>query len=273
MMKRLQTILVALLLVSWTGMAAGKDKSPRVEQNLSIFNDVLRQVDMWYVDTLNYEALTETAINAMLKQIDPYTVYIPARKNETVKMFTTGKYGGIGALIMQYDSSKVVVSQPYEGLPAQKNEVLAGDVILEVDGKKCTGKKTGQVSELLRGKAGTVVKIKLQREGVDKPFVKEIVREEIKLPTVPHYAMLDDSIGYLAFSEFTEHSSREFRSALDDLCKNQGCKHLIIDLRGNGGGLISEALNIAGFFLPKGTEVVTTKGRLDSSSHNFWSFH
>lgn len=269
MMKRLQTILVALLLVSWTGMAAGKDKSPRVEQNLSIFNDVLRQVDMWYVDTLNYEALTETAINAMLKQIDPYTVYIPARKNETVKMFTTGKYGGIGALIMQYDSSKVVVSQPYEGLPAQKNEVLAGDVILEVDGKKCTGKKTGQVSELLRGKAGTVVKIKLQREGVDKPFVKEIVREEIKLPTVPHYAMLDDSIGYLAFSEFTEHSSREFRSALDDLCKNQGCKHLIIDLRGNGGGLISEALNIAGFFLPKGTEVVTTKGRLDSSSRRY----
>ena len=194
MMKRLQTILIALVL---TGIvpATAAEKSPRVEQNLSIFNDVLRQVDMWYVDTLNYEALTETAINAMLKQIDPYTIYIPARKNETVKMFTTGKYGGIGALIMQNDSTKVVVSQPYEGLPAQRNEVLAGDVILSVDGKDCKGKKTSDVSQLLRGKAGTTVKIKFQREGVDKPFVKEIVREEIKLPTVPHYAMLNDSVG------------------------------------------------------------------------------
>lgn len=270
MMKQLKIILSALLLMALVPvMATDKEKSPRVEQNLSIFNDVLRQVDMWYVDTLNYEALTETAIHAMLKQIDPYTIYIPARKNETVKMFTTGKYGGIGAIIMQYDSTKVVVSQPYEGLPAQRNEILAGDVILEVDGKKCSDKKTSDVSQMLRGKAGTTVKIKLRREGIDKPFVKEVVREEIKLPTVSHYAMLDDSVGYLAFSEFTEHSSREFRNALDDLCKNQSCKHLIIDLRGNGGGLINEALTIAGFFLPKGTEVVSTKGRLDTSKRSY----
>ena len=270
MMKQLKIILIAILLLAFMPThAAEQQKSPRVEQNLSIFNDVLRQVDMWYVDTLNYENLTETAIHAMLKLIDPYTIYIPARKNETVKMFTTGKYGGIGAIIMQYDSTKVVVSQPYKGLPAQRNDILAGDVILEVDGKKCAGKMTSDVSSLLRGKAGTTVKIKLQREGIDKPFVKEVVREEIKLPTVSHYAMLNDSIGYLAFSEFTEHSSREFRSALDDLCQKQGCKHLIIDLRGNGGGLINEALNIAGLFLPKGTEVVSTKGRLDTSKRSY----
>ena len=267
-MKRIQTIILALLCSGIIPMSAA-EKSPRVEKNLSIFNDVLRQVDMWYVDTLNYDLLTETAITAMLREIDPYTIYIPERKNETVKMFTTGKYGGIGAIIMQYDSSKVVVSQPYEGLPAQRNEILAGDVILEVDGKKCTNKKTADVSALLRGKAGTTVRIKLQREGVDKPFVKEVVREEIKLPTVPHYAMLNDSVGYLAFSEFTEHSSREFRLALDNLCKEQGCQHLIIDLRGNGGGLISEALTIASFFLPKGTTVVTTKGKLDTSKRNY----
>ena len=134
MMKRIHTLLILSLFVCLSTVNAA-DKSPRVEKNLSIFNDVLRQVDMWYVDTLNYDALTETAIHAMLREIDPYTVYIPARKNETVKMFTTGKYGGIGAIIMQYDSTKVVVSQPYKGLPAQKNEVLAGDVILSVDGK------------------------------------------------------------------------------------------------------------------------------------------
>ena len=268
MMKRIHTLLILSLFVCLSTVNAA-DKSPRVEKNLSIFNDVLRQVDMWYVDTLNYDALTETAIHAMLREIDPYTVYIPARKNETVKMFTTGKYGGIGAIIMQYDSTKVVVSQPYKGLPAQKNEVLAGDVILSVDGKDCKGKKTADVSSLLRGKAGTTVKIKLQREGVDKPFVKEIVREEIKLPTVSHHAMLNDSVGYLAFAEFTEHSSREFRTALDDLCKDGTCKHLIIDLRGNGGGLISEALSIAGYFLPKGTEVVTTKGKLAGSSRSY----
>ncbi|MBO4621972.1 MAG: S41 family peptidase [Paludibacteraceae bacterium] len=266
MKKRIHILLICLLTAGLSLHAA--DKSPQVEKNLSIFNDVLRQVDMWYVDTLNYEALTETAIHAMLKQIDPYTVYIPARKNDQVKMFTTGKYGGIGAVIMQYDSTQIVVSQPYAGLPAQKNDVRAGDVILEVDGKKCLGKKTPEVSELLRGKAGTTVKIKLRREGIDKPFVKEIVREEIKLPTVPHHAMLNDSVGYLDFSEFTEHSSRDFRRALEDLLSDD-CRHLIIDLRGNGGGLISEALTIAGYFLPKGTEVVTTKGKLQTSSRSY----
>lgn len=267
-MKKTTFALIALLSLSLTTIS-GAEKSPRVEKNLSIFNDVLRQVDMWYVDTLNYEALTETALTAMLKQIDPYTVYIPERKNETVKMFTTGKYGGIGAIIMQYDSAKVVISQPYKDLPAQRNGILAGDVILEVDGKKCKGLKTSDVSSMLRGKAGSTVKIKLQREGVEKPFVKEIVREEIKLPTVPHYAMLNDTVGYMAFSEFTEHSSKDFRHALDDLCQQQGCRHLVLDLRGNGGGLISEALNIAGYFLPKGTVVVTTKGKVESSKRTY----
>jgi len=147
--------------------------------------------------------------------------------------------------------------------------VLAGDVILEVDGKKCTSKTTSDVSGWLRGKAGTTVKLKLQREGVEKPIVKEFAREEIKLPTIQHYAMLDERIGYIAFGEFTEHSSQEFRRAMEELCENQGCQHLIIDLRGNGGGLINEALNIAGYFLPKGTEVVTTKGKLASSNRRY----
>ena len=269
MKNRTHILLIATLLFGLNSFVQAAEKSPRVEKNLSIFNDVLRQVDMWYVDTLNYEELTETAIMAMLKQIDPYTVYIPARKNDQLKMFTTGKYGGIGALIMQYDSTQVVVSQPYEGMPAQRNDVRAGDIILEVDGKKCVGKKTADVSSLLRGKAGTTVKLKIRREGEEKPIVKEFAREEIKLPTVPHHAMLNDSIGYLDYAEFTEHSSQAFRRALEELCNEQGCKQLIIDLRGNGGGLINEALTIASYFLPKGTEVVTTKGKLESSSRRY----
>lgn len=270
MMKRIHIVLIALIVSLFaTSAQAADNKSSQVEKNLNIFNDVLRQVDMWYVDTLDYDSLTETALAAMLRLIDPYTVYIPERKNETVKMFTTGKYGGIGAIIMQYDSAQVVISQPYDGLPAQKNGVLAGDVILEVDGKKCAGKKTNDVSQMLRGKAGTTVKLKLRREGEDKPIVKEFVREEIKLPVVPHHAMLNDSVGYLAFGEFTENSSKAFRRALDDLCADGQCKHLIIDLRGNGGGLISEAQTIAGYFLPKGTEIVTTKGKIKASDRRY----
>jgi len=249
--------------------AHAESRSPRVDRNLSIFNDVLRQVDMWYVDTLNYDDLTETAIHAMLSKIDPYTIYIPERKNDELKRFTTGKYGGIGAVILQRDSQHVVISQPYKGLPAQQNDVLAGDVILEVDGEKCTGKTTSEVSNLLRGKAGTTVRLKLEREGQDKPVVREFLRQEVKLPSVSYSAMLTDTVGYIAFSEFTEHSSQDFRRALEELCEGQGCRSLIIDLRDNGGGLITEALTIAGYFLPKGTEVVTTKGKLETNNRRY----
>lgn len=266
-MRRLFSILLLSALV--LPIFAERQKSTRVEKNLSIFNDVLRQVDLWYVDTLNYEALTETAIAAMLRKVDPYTVYYSKEKEDELKRFTTGKYGGIGAMIMQLDSQTIAVSQPYEGLPAQRNDVRAGDIILEVDGEKCSGKTTSEVSSLLRGKPGTTVKLKLMRAGEEKPVIKEFLREDIKMPTIGYCAMLTDNVGYVEFSEFTENSSHELRQALEWLCANQECRHVIIDLRGNGGGLISEAMNIASMFLPIGTEVTTTKAKMESDNHSY----
>lgn len=266
-MKRIFSIL--LLAAMMLPVFADRQKSVRVEKNLSIFNEVLRQVDMWYVDTLDYENLTETAIAAMLKKVDPYTVYFSKNKEDELKRFTTGKYGGIGAMIMQVDSQTIVISQPYEGLPAQRNGVMAGDVLLEVNDEKCGGKTTSEVSNMLRGKPGTTVKLKLQRPGVEKPIIKEFLREDIKMPTIGYCAMLTDHVGYIEFSEFTENSSHELRRSLEWLCANQECNHVIIDLRGNGGGLISEAMNIAAMFLPIGTEVTTTKGKMESANHSY----
>ena len=269
-MKQLRfSYTILALLFTFVTLSAQDTQAPsttRIDKNIAVFNDVFRQLDIAYTDTLNYDNLTETALNAMLQKVDPYTVYVPASKDDDLKRMTTGKYGGIGAIIMQReDKDYVCVSDPYEGLPAQRNDVRAGDFILEVDGKDCKGKTTAEVSALLRGKSGTIVKIKLQRLGQKKPLVREFEREEIKMPTVDYSAMLSPTTGYIAFSEFTEDASKEFRRALDELVQ-QGCKNLIIDLRGNGGGLISEAISIVSYFVPKGTEVVSTKGKLPNAS-------
>lgn len=240
----------------------------RVDKNIAIFNDVFRQLDVNYTDTLNYDMLTETALREMLKKVDPYTVYVPEEKDDDLKRMTTGKYGGIGSTIMQR-GDYVYISDPYKGLPAQLNDVRAGDKIISVDGKDCKGKSTQDVSNLLRGKAGTTVRLELERQGEKKHLIREFERKEIKFPTVDYSAMLTDRIGYISFQEFTENSAREFRSAVEELCENQGCKHLIIDLRGNGGGLISEALSIVSIFVPKGTEVVSTKGKVDAASRTY----
>lgn len=269
-MKQLSRFILLLLAAILPLTAAADDKraTTRIDKSISIFNDVLRQLDMNYTDTLNYDLLTETALSEMLKKVDPYTVYVPESQDEDLKRMTTGKYGGIGAMIM-LRGNYVIISDPYEGLPAQVNDVRAGDTILAVDGVDCKGKTTPEVSNLLRGKAGTTVTLSLRRGGEKKPIKKEFLREEIKLPTVPYYAMVTDQIGYIAFSEFTENSSKEFRKALDELSEKEGCQQLIIDLRGNGGGLITEALSIVSNFVDKGTEIVTTKGKTDANSRSY----
>jgi len=230
-----------------------------IVKNMDIYNAIWRELSINYVDTLNYDKLNQTAIDRMLQKLDPYTVYIPESEEDDLKMMTTGAYGGIGAVItLQGDF--VCISEPYEGMPAQKNDVRAGDLILEVDGKSVKGKKTADVSQLLRGSQGTEVELILQRPGEKKTLKKRFLREVIQIDPVEYYGMVGDSTGYIALRDFTDKTTVEFRDAMLDLTQNFGMKNLVIDLRNNGGGLVSEAINIAGMFLPNHSLVVDMKG-------------
>lgn len=273
-MKRILFIL-AVVLYGSIGVFA-QSKSARSEQSIVVFNGVLRQLDMSYVDTLPYEKMTETAINQMLRQVDPYTVYYPKDKDRELKMMTTGKYGGVGAIIQQReektDSTKtskkdkkkadkyVIISEPYEGKPAQKAGLLAGDRILEIDGKKMANKSVSEVSDMLRGTPHTSLTVKVQRYGVAEPMEFTVEREEIKLPAVSYYTMVDDKVAYILFNEFTENSADDVRRVLDELVK-EGAQSLVFDLRENGGGIIDEAVKIVNLFVEKGKTVVSTRGR------------
>lgn len=260
--------LVLLIAIAWMLLPLqAQQKTARIEQSLSIFNDVLRQLDMNYVDTLNYEEITEVAINQMLRKADPYTVYFSKKQDDDLRMMTQGKYGGIGAIIQQRDSI-IIVANPYEGKPAQRNDVLSGDVLVSVDGVQTKGKKVSEVSNLLRGVPGTIVQLELMRDTT--PISRAFAREDIHMDAVDYYAAFD-SIGYIAFSEFTEGSALEFNEALKDLVRHQHIKGLIIDLRGNGGGIIDEAIQIVANFVPKNTLVVSTKGKITVANREYYT--
>lgn len=280
--------LFLILCVSLQLPAQERQKTTRADECITIFNDVMRQVDVNYVDTLNYEDLTETAINAMLRKIDPYTVYYPKKNDRDLRMMTTGKYGGIGSIIQQRpkpgtkgqnaknkvdkDSLWTYAVNPYEGKPAQRAGVQAGDRILSVDGKTTKGLNVSEVSNLLRGVPGTSVVLELEREGVAKPFKVEIVREDIHLDAVSYYTVfkadtLSAPVGYIAFSEFTEGSAQAFSNALDDLYYTHGARSLIMDLRGNGGGIIDEAIQIVNLFVERDQTVVETRGKTARSNN------
>ncbi len=284
-MNRLIVIsLLSILFVPYSLLAQERQATSRADECITIFNDVMRQVDVNYVDTLNYEALTETAINAMLRKIDPYTVYYPKKNERELRMLTTGKYGGIGSIIQQRpikgknertkaksDSIGTFIVNPYEGKPAQRAGLMAGDRILTVDGQKTKGLSVSEVSNNLRGVPGTTVVLEIEREEEKKPFKVEIVREDIRLEPVTYSALfaadsLSAPVGYIAFSEFTEGSAQDFTNTLDDLYYNQGARRLIIDLRGNGGGMVDEAIKIVNLFVEKGQTVVETKGKTANSN-------
>lgn len=259
-MKRIIYI-TTLILLPWVAFAQSEQKHSRIEKNLSIYNDILRLLDIMYVDTLNYDKLMTTSINSCLKSLDPYTIYIPEEDTEDLTFMTTGTYGGIGALIVQRDED-VMISEPYEGMPAQKAGLKAGDLLLKIDGESARGKSTSEVSAMLRGVPHDKISIVVKRPGEKKNLTFEFEREKIQINPVSYAACVAPGIGYIKLTEFTENAASEFKNEVKDMVNQDQINSLIIDLRDNGGGIIEEAVKILSMFVPKGTEVVSTKGKI-----------
>lgn len=271
-MKYIRFIIVILLLTAMNAMGQTKKNNFEISKSLDIYNNVLRQLNMYYVDEINPAELNENAIKAMLEGLDPYTVYIPEEQIEDVRLMTTGEYGGIGAII-QYFEGKTQISEPYEGFPAAKAGLIPGDVFLEVNGIDVSGKMTNEVSDLLKGTPGTTVKLKMQREGEKEPIVKELKREKIKIDNIPYYTVFDNGIGYAVLTQFTKDCARELKDIIVEMKKKHELKGFILDLRSNGGGLLNEAVDIVNMFVPKDKLVVYQKGKVAEQNYNHFTQH
>jgi len=269
-MKKTINITIFIFCISATVFAAPtKDqRSFRISKNLSIFNSLFRELDMFYVDTLSYDKVMKTTIDRMLEKLDPYTVYMPEEETDDLTFMTTGEYAGIGAMIMKKDK-EICVSEPYEGMPAQRNDVRAGDIILEIDGQKVDGLSVSEVSARLKGTQNTSIKLKIKRLGEKKPIEKEFLREKIQVNPVGYSGVVADKVGYLLLNEFTDRAAQELKTSVTNLVKQHQIESLVLDIRNNGGGLIDEAVKIVGYFVPKGTDVVTTKGKNKESDRTY----
>ncbi len=254
--------IILVLTISFGLVSFNSDKRNfEIVKNLDIFYTLFRELNSYYVDETDPAKLIKTSIDDMLKSLDPYTNYIPESAIDDFKFMTTGEYAGIGALISKQDDY-VVISEPYEGFPAQKAGLKAGDKLISIDGKNIVGKKTSDVSDLLKGQANTTVKLKVERPGKKKSLSIEIEREKIQINPVPWYGMIDDETGYIVLSSFTQGCSNNIKEAFLDLRDKQGAKKMVLDLRGNPGGLLDEAVKLSNLFLPNGTEIVSTRGKV-----------
>ncbi len=273
-MKQLRKyfVLTAIAIVAIGGFAFTNTSSYfEITKNLDIFATLYKELNTYYVDTLNPEKLMHAGITQMLDGLDPYTDYIPEEDMDDYRMQTTGRYGGIGAVIGTRNEW-VMVTEPYEGFPAAKAGLRAGDKIIEVDGKSAKNYKTDQVSAMLKGKPGTDVNVKLKRlqaDGTEAEVSVKMTREEIKVKNVPYYGMVSDGIGFIRLSSFTERAGAEVKNALQTLEAKGKLKGVILDLRGNPGGLLNEAINVANVFVDKNLEIVSTKGKMDEWNKSF----
>ena len=276
-MRKLKTLFTGLLLSFATLALAQKPASVSDSDNsnaqlakyLDVYNSIFKQLSLYYVDTINAKKIISSSIDEALSSLDPYTTYIPDEESSDFKFMTTGQYGGIGALISQHprsysDSLKsdydVLISEPYEGLPADKAGLKAGDVIVQIDKTKVKGKTISEVSEMLRGIPGTSLEVIINRGG-EKNIKKHIVREKIAIPAVTYYGVVGDSTAYILLSQFTEKSAEGVRTAINDMKSKHKITSIVLDLRNNPGGLLDQAVEIINLFVPQGKEVLSMRGR------------
>ena len=246
-----------------------KNHNLEVAKNLEIFNALYRNLDMMYVDTLDANKVVTAGIDAMLNTLDPYTEYYPEERQKELKQMLTGKYAGIGALIRYHQRLKrCVIEEPYEGMPAAEVGLKKGDIILQIDDSLMTDKSTSFVSSHLRGEPGTTFLLKVERPTTGKKMTFKITRQTIKMPEITWYGMLPNQTGYIALNTFTGEPAKQMRLAFVDL-KKQGAEKLILDLRGNGGGSLSECVDILNMWLPKGQKIVETKGKLKRANNEY----
>lgn len=265
-MKKLITILFVCLIL--TGKATDKDRYFDIAKNLEVFTQLYKELNTYYVDDIDPNKLMTDGINKMLDGLDPFTNYITGADLDEYQLQTTGKYGGIGARIAKI-GDYVVITDPYQGYPAQKAGLEAGDQILEIDGKVATKYNSDEVSQLLKGEPGTKIVVKVRKAISNEEKTISFNREEIKIENVPYFGMVNNTIGYIKLTMFTENAAQEVQNALKELKKNPNLKGVILDLRGNGGGLLNEAINICNTFVDKGTNIVNTKGKIPEANFQY----
>lgn len=267
-MRKLSKIIAAALLALLFIQTTKADDKHRhqLARQISIYNSIIKELNLFYVDSIMPEKMINKSIEAMLRNLDPYTVYYPEDKNEELKMMTTGKYAGIGSIIRYHTGKKTTaIAEPYEGMPAQKAGLMAGDLILSIDGVPVQGMSTDSVSDMLRGEPGTKLTLEIERPGEKGKKRFTLERESIALPPVTYYGMYGEKSGYILLESFTEDCAKQMRRAVVEL-KKRGAESFIIDLRSNGGGLLDEAVEIVNLFIPKGKTIVTTKGKIKQAN-------
>jgi len=268
MTKKMKRFLLLLVTLSMSLVTGAESRDFKLGQWIQINNSILKGLDTYYVDTLSYDRIMKAGIDAMLESIDPYTVFIPESENEDFELMINKTYGGIGAIIHKKKGENVIINEPYYGSPAWKNGIVCGDEIIAIDGAPVADLESKDASEKMKGKPGTKVVFTMKKVRSGEVVEVPVVREKIHLPDVEYAGMLDDTTGYIQLSGFTEGASEEVKKSFLKL-KEQGMKRLFFDLRGNGGGLMNEAVNIVSLFVPKGSLVVSSKGRASDTTNEY----
>ena len=273
-LNRLNGVLLAAVLVAvaFFSFKSGDDRNFQIAKNLDTFNSIVKELDMFYVDTLDPNKTVREGIDYMLSSLDPYTEYYPEDDQAELQQMLNASFGGIGSLITYNQKLKrSMIAEPFEGTPAAKVGLKAGDILMEIDGKDLAGKNNQEVSQMLRGAVGTSFKLKVERpdeKGGTRPLEFDIVRQTIQTPMIPYDTIFNKNVGYINLSTFSGTPSKDFKKTFLKL-KKEGITSLVIDLRGNGGGRLEEAVEIANFFLPRGKVIVTTKGKTKQASNTY----